>query len=136
MTDTVCPQVRSRMMASVRRESTKPERVVRSFLHRKGLRFRLHPKDLPGSPDIVLPRFRSVVFVHGCFWHQHAGCSKGRLPETRREFWRKKLTRNTTRDHEAAEALQALGWSFVILGLSFCIIYSYVGCKTGCWNGK
>ncbi len=98
-------------MRNVKRADTKPEILVRSHLHRSGLRFSLHRSDLPGSPDIVLPKFKSVVFVHGCFWHQHAGCKKSARPKTNRVFWSEKLHRNATRDREAESQLIELGWT-------------------------
>jgi DNA mismatch endonuclease, patch repair protein len=101
---------RSEIMSRVRSTDTKPELRVRSFLHRLGYRFRLHCRDLPGRPDIVLPRYRAAIFVHGCFWHQHQGCSKARLPETSKVKWAAKLSRNADRDQESKEALQEAGW--------------------------
>ena len=99
------------MMAGVRTSGTGPELRVRSFLHQAGLRFRVNRRDLPGSPDIVLPRFRSVIFVHGCFWHQHACCTKRALPKSNRDFWRNKLTKNVGRDRESTRALVETGWT-------------------------
>lgn len=96
-------------MAAVRATDTKPERIVRSMLHRLGLRFRLHQKLLPGTPDIVLKRHATVVFVHGCFWHGH-DCPRGKLPTTRLEFWLPKLRRNRERDLENVKRLHVLGW--------------------------
>jgi DNA mismatch endonuclease (patch repair protein) len=97
-------------MKAVRREDTGPELEVRRRLHHAGLRFRLHVRDLPGSPDIVLPRFRTVVFVHGCFWHGHS-CSHGRVvPKTNVEFWTTKIEANRARDARKAKALRRLGW--------------------------
>jgi len=101
-------------MSSVKNKNTKPERFVRSLLHAGGLRFRLHKKDLPGSPDIVLPKFNTVIFVHGCFWHGH-DCSKGRRPETNTDFWNEKLDRNLQRDKINYEALKNLGWNVKII---------------------
>lgn len=109
----VDPQ-RSRIMRAVRSKDTKPELLVRRCLHALGFRFRLHRRDLPGSPDIVLPRWRAVVFVHGCFWHLH-GCPKSRMPATRREFWETKLRRNAERDGEAREFLKASGWRVFVV---------------------
>jgi len=97
-------------MARFKGKDTKPELLVRRALHAKGYRFRLHRRDLPGSPDIVLPRHRTVVFVHGCFWHQHEGCSIGRLPRTRQEFWAEKFRKNKERDVRTKAALEGLGW--------------------------
>ena len=103
------------MMAGVRHKDTKPELMVRSFLHRHGFRFRLHRKDLAGKPDIVLPKYRHAVFVHGCFWHQHLGCRKAKRPTTNTHFWDEKLDRNILRDRENLRALIAAGWTVLIL---------------------
>ena len=110
MTDIVAPSIRSRMMANIKGKNTKPETVVRKALFAAGYRFRLHRKDLPGSPDVVLPGRRVAVFVHGCFWHMHAGCKNAKLPATRPEFWRDKLQGNVDRDARAVEALLLQGW--------------------------
>jgi DNA mismatch endonuclease (patch repair protein) len=96
-------------MAAVRARDTKPELMIRKALHAAGFRFRLNTRDLPGRPDIVLPRYRAVVFVHGCFWHRHE-CDLFRWPESRPEFWREKLNANAVRDRQAAEALRETGW--------------------------
>ena len=111
----VSPEERSRMMSHVRSTDTQPEIKVRSFLHRSRLRFRLHCRNLPGSPDIVLPRFKCVVFVHGCFWHQHAGCPKARLPKSNHAFWSQKLRRNVQRDEEAQQMLESAGWTVHVI---------------------
>ena len=100
---------RSRLMARVRQKDTVPELAVRRGLHRAGLRFRLHRKDLPGTPDLILPKYRTAVFVHGCFWHGH-DCRKGRRPSSNIRFWTPKLDRNARRDQEAQSALIELGW--------------------------
>lgn len=110
MVDVVDPATRSRMMAGIRGKNTKPELLVRKYLHRRGLRFRLHVKTLPGKPDIALPKYRAVVFVHGCFWHQHPGCKYAYLPSSRRDFWIKKLSLNASRDRDKANALLKAGW--------------------------
>lgn len=110
MVDTVAPEVRSRMMAAVTGRDTKPELVVRRTLHAAGYRFRLHQRDLPGRPDVVFPRHRLAVFVHGCFWHGH-DCRRGRKPSSNTGFWDLKLARNVERDRAAAEALAAAGWT-------------------------
>lgn len=109
MVDVVDTATRSRMMAGIRGRNTKPEILVRSLLHRQGFRFRLHVRDLPGKPDIVLPRFHAAVFVHGCFWHGH-NCPFFKWPRTRPDFWRKKIKRNRTNDRKARQALQTAGW--------------------------
>jgi DNA mismatch endonuclease, patch repair protein len=100
---------RSRIMRAIRQKDTKPEHSIRRMLHGMGYRFRLHRKDLPGTPDIVLPRYRTAILVHGCFWHQHPGCPKGSSPRSRTGYWLPKLARNVERDREAHAALEALG---------------------------
>ena len=101
-------------MSRVRTRDTKPEVLVRSALHRAGFRFRLHRRDLPGKPDIVLPRFRTVVFVNGCFWHGHH-CSKGKRPRTNTEFWNRKIDANVERDAMVKRELERLGWNVVTI---------------------
>lgn len=101
---------RSQMMARVGSKDTKPELVVRKGLHRKGYRFRLHKKNLPGTPDLVLPKFDTAIFVHGCFWHAHLGCRYFTLPKTRTHFWHAKLKRNSERDSNAMALLISVGW--------------------------
>ncbi|MDE3187328.1 MAG: DNA mismatch endonuclease Vsr [Acidobacteriota bacterium] len=108
------PEQRSRNMAAIRSENTKPERLVRSLLHSLGYRFRLHRKDLPGKPDIVLPKYHAVVFVHGCFWHQH-GCKDSYLPKSRKSYWVPKLVRNRERDAEHINELRRKGWKCLVL---------------------
>lgn len=97
-------------MSGIRGKNSRPEKLVRFLLHKAGYRFRLHRKDLPGTPDIVLPRHRIVVFIHGCFWHRHAGCRFSKLPATRTDFWAEKLQANVERDKLAAIRLAELGW--------------------------
>lgn len=109
MVDVVDSETRSRMMAGIRGQNTRPEIVIRSLLHRRGFRFRLHVRDLPGKPDIVFPRHHAVIFVHGCFWHGH-NCPLFRWPATRPEFWREKIGRNRANDERAVQALTASGW--------------------------
>lgn len=109
MVDTLTPAERSERMSRIRGTHTKPELLVRKGLHARGLRFRLHRRDLPGRPDLVLPKYRAVVFVHGCFWHAHT-CQKGRIPGTRSDFWRAKFEGNRKRDARSARALREAGW--------------------------
>jgi DNA mismatch endonuclease, patch repair protein len=115
MADRFSPSVRHEIMSRVRGSDTTPELRVRSFLHRLGYRFRLHSKNLPGRPDIVLPRYRAVIFVHGCFWHQHPGCAKARLPETNKDKWSAKLSRNVERDRENVATLREAGWGVAMV---------------------
>ena len=110
MTDVVSPAVRSRIMAAVRGKDTRPEWALRHALHRRGIRYRLHQKRLPGRPDLVFPRFNAVCLVHGCFWHRHEGCRYATTPATRRRFWREKFAANVARDERNHRALRAAGW--------------------------
>lgn len=110
MVDIVDAQTRSRMMSTIRGKDTLPERRLRSALHARGFRFRVHRKDLPGRPDIVLPRYRAVIMVHGCFWHRHDGCRFATSPATRPEFWASKFDQNVDRDRRNEDALRAAGW--------------------------
>lgn len=109
MVDVVDTATRSRMMAGIRGKNTKPEVLIRSLLHRQGFRFRLNVRDLPGKPDIVLPRFRAVIFVNGCFWHGH-DCAFFKWPKTQPDFWRKKIEGNRANDRIVTQALFAAGW--------------------------
>lgn len=113
--DIVDRTVRSRMMAAVRTRNTRPEVLVRRLLHSQGYRFRLHVKDLPGKPDIVLRKHRMAIFVHGCFWHRHEGCRYTTSPATNEAFWQEKFEGNVRRDREAIAALHTLGWRTVIV---------------------
>ena len=115
MADHLTPQERSRNMSRVKGRDTKPELLVRSIVHRLGYRFRLHGKKLPGRPDVVLPRHRKVIFVHGCFWHGHPSCRRAARPSTNREFWDKKIEGNIARDAANIEALQQEGWKVLVL---------------------
>lgn len=115
MNDVVDQQTRSRMMAGIKGRDTKPELAVRSYLHATGLRFRLHDKRLPGRPDIVLPRYRTVVFVHGCFWHRHPGCRYATTPASRCDFWISELAANVSRDRQSAVSLAARGWNVITI---------------------
>lgn len=107
--DVLTPAERRLNMSRIRGKDTKPEMLLRRWLHATGLRYRLHVRSLPGCPDLVFPRFRAVIFVHGCFWHGHS-CRLFRLPDTRRDFWKEKITRNRLRDQLALERLQVGGW--------------------------
>lgn len=114
MADTISKEHRSRVMASVRQMNTKPELLVRRSLHAQGFRFRLHDRSLPGSPDIVLPKHRAIVMVHGCFWHGH-GCRRRSLPITNSDFWCAKIERNVARDAGVVTSLEAKGWRVLTL---------------------
>lgn len=115
MTDRISPEHRSWNMSRIRNRDTKPELIVRSLLHRMGYRFRLQRKDLPGKPDIVLPKYQTVIFVHGCFWHRHAGCKFAYTPKSRVTFWNDKFTANRKRDVSVKALLNAIGWKAIIV---------------------
>lgn len=106
---------RSDMMRAVRREGTEPEMIVRRTLHALGFRYALHRKDLPGTPDIVLTRHATVIFVNGCFWHHHEGCSKASVPKTNSDYWISKFARNKARDVRNQSDLQAMGWRIIVV---------------------
>ena len=103
------------MMAGIRGRDTKPELLLRHALHRQGMRFRLHRRDLPGRPDIVMPKARLAVFVHGCFWHRHPGCRKATTPKSNSKFWARKFSDNRSRDERNIDALVNLGWRVAIV---------------------
>jgi DNA mismatch endonuclease (patch repair protein) len=115
MADRLTKTQRSRNMSRIRGTNTRPEKIVRSGLHRAGFRFRLHGRGLPGRPDIVLKRYRAVVACRGCFWHHHSGCRFATLPKTRAAFWRSKLTGNQQRDAEQVRQLAAAGWRVLVI---------------------
>ena len=116
MADFMTKTQRSRAMAAVPSSETEIERTVRCELHRAGFRFRKNVRDfLPGRPDIVLPKYRCIIFVHGCFWHQHKNCKRSKLPATRREFWTKKIGENVKRDHRQITTLRTSGWRVLIV---------------------
>lgn len=115
MADTVSPKVRSRMMASIRSRDTKPEMLVRRFLHSRGFRYRLSPRTLPGRPDLVLARHKVAILVHGCFWHGHDKCRFATVPATRTEFWTTKIAANKARDAATEMRLRELGWRLAIV---------------------
>ncbi|NJD37045.1 MAG: DNA mismatch endonuclease Vsr [Geobacter sp.] len=109
MTDVVNAETRSRMMSGIRGKNTKPEILIRSSLHQRGFRFRLHDKKLPGKPDIVLPRYRAVLLIHGCFWHGH-DCHLFKWPSSNESFWKEKITRNKEVDERSRQELTLAGW--------------------------
>jgi len=111
--DSISKERRSWNMSRIRSKNTRPELLVRSILHRSGYRFRLHARELPGRPDIVLPKWKTVVFVHGCFWHRHKGCRFAYSPKSQKAFWRNKFRENMKRDVRKAEALASSGWTVV-----------------------
>lgn len=115
MADTLTPAERSERMSRIRSSDTKPEIVLRKALHKLGFRFRLHGRRLPGKPDIVLPKHRTVIFVHGCFWHRHPGCKVATTPKTNTDFWIDKFDRNQSRDTRNSEALAAAGWRVLVV---------------------
>jgi DNA mismatch endonuclease (patch repair protein) len=110
MADVVDSGTRSRMMSGIKGKHTRPELLVRSGLHHLGFRFRLHPRNLPGRPDLVLPKYGVAIFVHGCFWHRHPGCKYATTPTTREDFWRAKFEANVERDRRKALELREAGW--------------------------
>jgi DNA mismatch endonuclease (patch repair protein) len=113
MTDVFTKSKRSEVMSRIKGRNTKPELAVRSLLHRMGYRFRLHKADLPGKPDIVLSRYKTITFVHGCFWHRHKDCRFAYTPKSRTEFWLKKLESNVIRDIQVKSDLELLGWRVI-----------------------
>jgi DNA mismatch endonuclease, patch repair protein len=113
--DTISKERRSWNMSRIRSKNTKPELLVRSLLHRTGFRFRLHASKLPGRPDIVLPKWKTAIFVHGCFWHRHTGCGFAYSPKSRKAFWQNKFTENVKRDVRKASALSSLGWKVITI---------------------
>lgn len=115
MADVFSPDKRSEVMSRIKGCNTKPEKTVRSLLHRLGYRFRLHCKDLPGKPDIVLPKYKTVIFVHGCFWHRHINCNFAYIPKSRSDFWAKKFALNVARDIQVKSELEKLGWQVIVV---------------------
>ena len=113
--DRLTAEERSRLMSRIRGKDTKPEMAVRRLVHGMGFRYRLHRRDLPGSPDLVLPRHRKVILVHGCFWHSHPGCRAGRVPASNTGYWEPKLRRNAERDAASEEALRLAGWAVLVV---------------------
>lgn len=115
MVDFLSPAARSERMSRIRSSNTSPEIALRKALHALGLRFRLHRKDLPGKPDIILPRYKTAVFVHGCFWHRHAGCKIATTPKSNTQFWVEKFDRNVARDNRSRALLEARGWKVIVV---------------------
>ena len=115
MADPLTPERRSENMRRITSKDTKPEMTVRRLVHAMGFRYRLHAKDLPGKPDLVLRKQKKVIFVHGCFWHQHADCREGRMPGSRPEYWIPKLTRNQERDAAHTDVLAGMGWRQLVV---------------------
>ena len=115
MVDRVSKEIRSYNMSRIRSKDTKPEILVRSYLFSRGLRFRKNDKRYPGSPDIVLPKYKTMVFVHGCFWHLHEGCKYARIPKSNIDYWKKKLYRNRERDERNLKELKEMGWNVIIV---------------------
>lgn len=110
LSDIVDKATRSRIMRAIRSRDTSPERMVRSMLHTRGFRFRLHVRTLPGSPDIVLPKYRAAIFIHGCFWHRHTGCVRASTPKANANFWKQKFLNNVARDRRNLRLLKKQGW--------------------------
>jgi DNA mismatch endonuclease (patch repair protein) len=115
MADVHTKELRSYNMSRIKGKDTKPEMLVRRFLHANGFRYRLHVKNLHGRPDIVLPKYKTVIFVHGCFWHGHKNCKYAKLPKTRTEWWQNKFDVNRANDVKAVEALEKMGWKVVVV---------------------
>lgn len=102
-------------MSEIRGKESKPEILIRKYLFSKGFRYRLHDEKLPGKPDIVLPKYRTVIFIHGCFWHGHPGCKRSKLPATNTEFWTEKISANIERDKRNVEELKSVGWNVIVV---------------------
>lgn len=115
MTDVHDQKTRSYNMSRIRSKDTKPEMLVRKFLFAKGFRYRLHVKALSGKPDLVLPKYKTIIFIHGCFWHGHEGCTYFKIPQTRRDWWIEKITRNRQADVENIKKLEMLGWKIIVI---------------------
>lgn len=115
--DIISKEKRSHIMSLIKSKNTKPELIVRSFLHHQGLRFRLHKKDLPGQPDLVFKKFNTVIFVHGCFWHGHddPNCKSSHIPKSNSQFWSNKIEKNQNRDKSNMEKLKTLGWRIITI---------------------
>jgi len=115
MADVLTPDQRSYNMSCIKNKNTKPEKIVRNFLFSKGLRYRKNDRRYPGHPDVVLPKYKTVVFVHGCFWHLHENCRYARLPKSNIDYWSKKLTKNKERDAREQAELRNMGWKVIVV---------------------
>jgi DNA mismatch endonuclease, patch repair protein len=115
MADVHSRETRSYNMSQIKGKNTKPEMIVRQYLHANGFRYRLHDKTLPGKPDIVLPKYKTIIMVHGCFWHGHEGCRYFVVPKTRTEWWLAKINRNKETDKQTKEKLSKLGWNVIVI---------------------
>lgn len=115
MVDIVDTETRSRIMRNIRGKDTKPELLLRRALHARGFRYRLHCKGLPGRPDLLFHKYRAAIFVHGCFWHRHPGCSRATTPATRADFWQNKFAENTARDQRNIEQLRSASWRVLVV---------------------
>jgi len=115
MADVLTKKQRHYNMSRIRSKDTKPEELVRKYLFTQGFRYRKNDKRYPGKPDIVLPKYKTIIFVHGCFWHQHSGCNAARIPDTNSGFWKEKFDRNVARDQKEQEALREAGWKVIVL---------------------
>lgn len=115
MSDTLSKEKRSWNMSRIVSKNTKPELIVRSLLHKMGYRFRLHSNKIPGKPDIILSKYHTVIFVHGCFWHQHKNCKDGKIPKSNTVYWIEKLNKNIQRDKENIKAIKRMGWKFLVV---------------------
>lgn len=115
MPDVLTPEQRHKCMSRIQGRDTKPEMIVRSWLHNKGYRFRLHKSDLPGKPDIVLKKYSLVIFLNGCYWHRHKGCKYSTIPKTNVDFWLRKFSNNVRRDDENMDKLSKLGWHVLVI---------------------
>lgn len=113
--DVVSPEKRSQIMSAVKSKDTKAEILVRHYLWSQGFRYRIHRKDLPGKPDISIAKYKLAIFIHGCFWHGHEGCSRGRLPKTKLEYWEPKIQANKSRDRIVQEELDRMGWNTIVI---------------------
>ena len=113
--DIFSQEKRSQVMSHVRNRDTRPEKIIRSILHKSGFRFRIQRKDLPGKPDIVLPKYKTIIFVHGCFWHQNEGCKKALPPKSNVSFWLEKFRKNKERDRKVIRTLQESGWKVIVV---------------------